>query len=306
MPLDPFVETMLQRIATSDAPPMVDGTPEMARQMYRAMQSSIPAPHVMGIENAVADGTAVRIYRPGMARSPCVVYFHGGGWVIGDLETHDGVCRQLALASGMTVIAVDYRLAPEHPFPTPLQDCYQALHWIAENSARLDIDPTRIAVAGDSAGGNLAAAVCLKLRDEGRLKPAFQLLIYPVTNADLDTGSYRANGVGKVLTRDGMAWFWHHYTGGDPAHRLDPLAAPLIAEDLAGLPPACVITAEYDPLRDEGRDYADRLAAAGVATHYQDFSGMVHGFFGMTDHLAGARDAMALASAQLQAALAED
>jgi acetyl esterase len=303
MPLDPVVAQMLKQMAESNAPATADSTPGQARARYMALQSRVPAPHVMSIENACADDVAIRIYRPSIAPKPCIVYFHGGGWVLGDLESHDGVCRQLALAADMTIIAVDYRLSPEHPFPAALDDCYNTVCWIAQNAARLDIDADRIAVAGDSAGGNLAAAVCLRSRQTNGPDIAFQLLIYPVTDSGMDTPSYTENAEGYLLSRTTMAWFWQQYTGNDDSHRLNALAAPLQADDLSDLPPACIITAEFDPLRDEGRAFAERLKAEGVSAHYEEFAGMIHSFFGMTDTLAAARDAMQLAADQLKTAL---
>ncbi len=299
MPLDPAVADMLQGFAEAEGPAMTDVPPSEAREMYRAMQSTLLRPDVYEVTDDSAGEIPVRIYRPTADLSPAIVYFHGGGWVIGDLETHDPVCRQLALATGYTVIAVDYRLAPEHPFPAPLDDCYDATCWVADNARSLNIDPGRIAVAGDSAGGNLAACVSLKARDMGSPAISFQLLIYPVIDSQMNTQSYEDNADGFLLTRDSMQWFWNHYTDEDSA--MDPLAAPANARNLEGLPPACIITAEFDPLRDEGEVFADRLVKHGVPTRLERFDGMIHGFFGMTDLLAGSRQAMSLAADELKA-----
>jgi acetyl esterase len=212
---------------------------------------------------------------------PLTVYFHGGGWVIGTLDTHDGTCRALANASHAAVLSIAYRLAPEHPYPVPLQDCYEALLWAADNAASLGVNADKLAVAGDSAGGNLAAAVALMVRDQGGPKLAHQLLIYPVTDADFDRPSYMANGGGEYyLSTEGMKWFWNHYVG-DVDPRSIGLAAILRQPNLGGLPSATVITAEYDPLRDEGDAYAVRLSEAGVPVDAACAPGMIHGFFSL-------------------------
>lgn len=300
MSLDPFFEELLKQAAASDAPAMVDVEPAIAREMYRVMQMGLPAPELADVSESTAGDVPVRIYRPTSETSPCIVYFHGGGWVIGDLDTHDGICRQLALATDMTVIAVDYRLAPEHPFPAPLDDCYQTVQWVADNAETLNIDADRIAVAGDSAGGNLSAAVCLRARDNNGPRISFQALIYPVTDTDLTTPSYRENEDGFMLTKAGMEWFLGHYLGKNLALAADPLVAPMKAENLQGLPPALVITAEYDPLRDEGEAYAGRLHQAGVAVDCRRYDGVIHGFFGMTDFVQSAVDAMDLVASQIR------
>jgi acetyl esterase len=302
MPLHPIVKEMLHQMAQADGPAMTEMSPDEARAMYRAANVAMPAPDGVEVEDSSAGDIPIRIYRtknkkPDDEPQPAVVFFHGGGWVLGDLETHDGPCRQLALAANCTVIAVDYRLAPEHPFPASIDDCYNATQWVADNAESLDIDPDRITVAGDSAGGNLSAGVCIKARDENGPSICFQLLIYPVTDASMGTGSYEENSDGYLLTRETMAWFWNHYIGDD--HAENPHASPIAASDLSGLPPACVITAEFDPLRDEGEAYGEALKQAGVSTKIVRFDGMIHTFFGMTDILDGSRQAMALASEQL-------
>ncbi len=307
MTLDPVVAAMLEEMSKAGGPQMTDMSPSDARAVYQVMQSTLPAPVVDNIEDRVVDtGQAkvpIRIYKAqGASVSPCIVFFHGGGWVIGDLTTHDPVCRQLHEATGYTVIAVDYRLAPEHRFPAAIDDCYAVTKWVALNADTLGIDAQRIAVAGDSAGGNLSASVCLKAKAGDSPAIAFQLLIYPVTDAAMDSDSYRQNGEGYLLSAATMQWFWQHYLG-DQASGKDPWASPLLAADLSKLPPACIITAEYDPLRDEGEAYGRRLREAGVKTHIQRFDGMIHGFFGMTNMLEGSRDALALAASQLKTAL---
>jgi acetyl esterase len=251
-------------------------TPQEMREAMPAFPVENPTP-VRSVEDREISGPggalAVRIFTPDVDRPVgVVVYFHGGGWVIGDLETTDETNRMLCARSGAVVVSVDYRLAPEAPFPQGLEDCYAATAWVAENLATSG----PIAVAGDSAGGNLAAAVCLLARERGGPDIAHQLLIYPVTDADFDRPSYVDNAEGYLLTRDMMRWFWMHYlpTGVEASN---PLAAPLHA-DLAGLPPATIVTAGYDPLRDEGMAFAEALRGAGVEVEHRDFEGMVHGF----------------------------
>ena len=301
MPLDPTLVEMLQQMAEAEGPPLNEMSPFEAREMFRAMQAVLPKPDVVSVEDASAGDIPVRIYKVSeQDEQPVVVFFHGGGWVIGDLDTHDGTCRQLAVAADCTVVSVDYRLAPEHPFPAPIDDCYEATRWVADNANFLGIDVNKLAVAGDSAGGNLSACVCMMAKDGGGPPIRLQLLIYPVTDARMNTESYEVNKEGYMLTRDGMEWFWQHYTGGN--HMDNPLASPMLATDLSGLPTACIITAEYDPLRDEGEAYGEALKAAGVSTEIVRYDGMIHGFFGMTDMLEGSRQAMDLASVQLNRA----
>jgi acetyl esterase len=246
----------------------------------------------------------VRIYTPeGSTPFPVLVFFHGGGFVLCDLDTHDGTCRSLAKGAGCVVVSVDYRLAPEHPFPAGPEDCYAALRWVAEHAGELGGDPSRIAVGGDSAGGNLTAAATLMARERGGPDLRFQLLVYPVTNCDFDTDSYRENAEGYFLTTSMMKWFWRQYLP-DPSQAELPLASPLRAPDLSGLPPAHVVTAGYDPLRDEGEAYAARLREAGVAVTARRHDGMFHGFFAMTGLLDAAREAMDEACEALRKALA--
>lgn len=301
MPLDPVVEGMLKQMAATGGPTLTEMSPPAAREMYRMMNQAFSKADMHSVRDDSAAGVPIRIYRPVDAPAlPCLVYFHGGGWVIGDLATHDNVCRNLAARTGCAVIATDYRLAPEHPFPAPLNDCYNTLEWVHANAAELGIDPDRIAVGGDSAGGNLSACVSLRARDENGPAIIHQLLIYPATDSALDTGSYTTNGEGYMLTKAGMEWFYNHYIGSHD--RFDPLIAPLRAKNLSGLPPATVITAEFDPLRDEGEAYGNKLKAAGVPVVIQRFDGMIHGFFGMTDLIDGARKANDLAAERLKAA----
>jgi acetyl esterase len=223
---------------------------------------------------------------------PALVYFHGGGFVFGNLDTHDAVCRALAKESGAVVISVDYRLSPEHKFPVAVDDSYAATVWVAANAEKLGIDARRIAVGGDSAGGNLATVVAMRCRDAGGPALAAQVLIYPVTDSSsLETGSHREFGEGYFLTSAGMEWFTGHYlTSAD--QKRHPEVSPLLAPNLSGLPPALVITAEFDPLRDEGEAYANRLKEAGVPVTISRYPGMIHGFVSMRGVLAGGRQAI--------------
>jgi acetyl esterase len=245
----------------------------------------------------------IRIYVPfGKGPFPVVMYFHGGGWVIGGIESSDGLCRMLANSSGCIVVSVDYRLAPEHRFPAAVDDAFAATLWAAENASSFGGDPSRIAVSGDSAGGNLAAVVAQNARDRGNPAIQFQLLIYPVTDGACNTPSYSENAEGYFLTRDGMQWFWNHYVP-NKADRSRPSASPLRASNFANLPPALVITAEYDPLRDEGERYAEQLRAAGTPVQLTRYSGMIHGFFTMSGLLDQGKTAMRQTAAALRTAL---
>ncbi len=247
----------------------------------------------------------VRVYRPaGSTKTeilPALVFYHGGGWVIGDLDTHDVACRQLSNGARCAVFSVEYRLAPEARFPAAVDDCIAATRYITAQAASLGIDPKRIAVGGDSAGGNLAAVVCIDARDAGQPLPCFQLLIYPATDQRSGHASHVRNAEGYLLTRKVMNYFRGHYL---PEERdwLDWRASPMLATSLAGLPPAYVLTAGYDPLVDEGRAYAERLAAEGVKTEYIDYPGMIHGFLLMGGVLDTANEAIAACSAALRTA----
>lgn len=287
MPLNPQIEALLQMMAQMPALDFATASPADIRAVFDNPIPLIAPPQVARVENLEIElegrNLDARLYIPEGAdeRPALTVYYHGGGWVIGTLDTHDGTCRALAQKSGNAVLSVAYRLAPEHRYPTAAEDCYDALVWAAANAERLGVDGSRLAVAGDSAGGNLAAAVAIMARD--RTGPALrhQLLIYPVTDNDFSLPSYAENGSGEYyLSTDGMRWFWGHYLGDTPAKNA-PLAAVMNVENLSGLAPATVIAAEYDPLRDEGMAYAERLASAGVAVDAAIAPGMVHGFFSM-------------------------
>lgn len=283
MPLDPEILPILELFEQLGMPDPASASPED----FRGSMAAIPVenPTAVGAvtdRNIVgADGDiAIRIYTPaGAGPWPLLMYFHGGGWVIGDLNSHDETCRQFCAAVEAVVVSVDYRLAPETKFPGPLEDCYSATHWATEHAAELNADAARLCVAGDSAGGNLAAAVCLLARERQAPAIRHQLLIYPVTDHACSTPSYRDNGEGYFLTAAMMRWFWGHYLA-DSGQARDPLASPLLA-DLTALPSATVITAEYDPLRDEGIAYAEALAAGGVPVAQRTYQGMIHGFVSM-------------------------
>jgi acetyl esterase len=310
MPLDPGLEVVLDQLAANPGPPLHEMSVAQARAFFEQMQTVLPRPEVKiaGVEDRSIPGPAgkipLRIYRPeGKAPFPALVYFHGGGWVIGSIETHDASCRDLANRIGGVVVSVDYRLAPEHRYPAAAEDCYAATKWVAEHAGELGIDARRIAVGGDSAGGNLAAVVALMARDLEGPALRFQLLIYPVTDADFSRASYRENAEGYLLETKAMDWFWGHYLP-EAGRRREPYAAPLRAKDLAGLPPAFVLTAEFDPLRDEGELYAKQLQQAGVAARLKRYDGAIHGFFAMGALAAVAREAVDDAAAALKAALA--
>ncbi len=274
-----------------------------ARAARIRMAEGLEAEPVASVEEVGIPGPGgelkVRIYRPEDQPLGILVYFHGGGWVVGNLDTHDASCRALANATPCVVVAVDYRLAPEHKFPAAVEDAYAATVWAFENRAGLLDRGSRVAVGGDSAGGNLAAVVALMARDQGYPKVAYQLLIYPVTDYNLDTESYRAYGEGYFLTRQKMAWYWELYLRGeaDGAH---PYASVLRAPDVSGVAPALVITAEYDVLRDEGEAYARRLWDAGVTAMSLRYGGMIHGFFSLARTRTARRHAVAASAAGLR------
>jgi acetyl esterase len=283
VPLDPDVAAMLEALAELDAPALSDGTVADARANYDAAPKPDPEP-VERVEDITIDGTGTgagtvraRVYVDSVEDGrPVVVFFHGGGWVLSSVDGHDALARRLAIRSGAMVVSVEYRLAPEHPFPAPHDDCWTATAWLAEHAARLGGDPDRIAVCGDSAGGNLAAGVALRARDTG-LGLALQALVYPCIDDRQDAyPSMRDNGDGLFLTAADMRWFWDHFVPAE--HRGDPRAVPARADDLTGLAPAFVQTAEFDPLRDEGERHADRLRAAGVPVELIRYPGVVHGF----------------------------
>ena len=284
MPLTAEARAVLELRA--GAPPLHTLSVEEARAASAAgrAQPETPEP-VARVEDLRIPGAGgeipVRLYSPRPdAQLPVVVYYHGGGWVLGDLDSHDPLCRALANRADAVVVSVDYRLAPEHKYPAAAEDAYAAALWLSEQGAEWGADGARIAVCGDSAGGNLAAVAALMARDRGGPSLRGQVLIYPVTNLDFGTETYRVNGDGSMgLSEDGMRWFWRCYAR-TPAEGFEPYASPLRADTLVGLPPALVITAEYDALRDEGEAYAARLEQAGVAAELTRYDGVIHGFVG--------------------------
>jgi acetyl esterase len=307
MPLHVQAQTFLDELAAAGGPPLHELPVDAARQVIEQLFGGTDAPEPVGaVEDRMIQGAAgeirARIYTPeGQGPFPVLVYFHGGGWVIGSLDAYDPTCRALTKAAGCTVVSVDYRLAPEHKFPAAPEDCYAAARWVAANTAAINAIPGRVAIGGDSAGGNLAAVVAQMARDRGGPDFAFQLLIYPVTDFRFDTSSYAANADGYLLTRDAMVWFWNHYLP-SAADGSSPLASPLRAASLDRLPPAFVITAEFDPLRDEGEAYALRLQEAGVPVTLQRYDGMIHGFFSLGSVFDRGREAVAAAGTSLRAA----
>lgn len=279
-------------------------TPEELREGMAA--SRVPSPvELPSVEDRTVPGPGgdipVRVYRPVLDTVlPVTVFFHGGGWVVGDLESHDHLCRVIADKAGCVVVAVDYRLAPEAPFPAAVEDAIAATEWVVDNATALGVDVDRVAVAGDSAGGNLAAVVAVHARDSDRVELVQQVLVYPVTDGTCDRPSMTDNAEGYFLTRDGMEWFHGHYAG-DAVDLRDPRYSPIFA-DLAGTAPAVVVTAEYDPLRDQGRAYAEALTEAGVEVEYHEFEGMFHGFFSMDAAIDTAGDAQQRVAAALRQA----
>ncbi len=312
MAIDPHVQKVLDDLAQLDSPELEQVSPPEARELFNAgavLFSGPGHPDVTTADTTVPGPAApipVRVYTPpgGSGPRPLVVYFHGGGWVIGDLATHDAVCRDLAADADAVVVSVDYRLAPEHPVPAAVDDCFAALEWAHEHAAEIGGDASRLAVAGDSAGGNLAAVVAMlaQHRDGPRLR--FQLLVYPGVGVSEDQDSVRDNAEGYLLTRRDIEWFTAHYAGGadvldDP--RFDPITG-----DLAGVAPAHIMTAEFDPLRDGGAAYAARLEEFGVSVTLQCYEGMVHGCFGMQAVVPASREMIRDAAQALRDALVVD
>jgi len=313
MELDPGAQRVLDLIREAGRPPYETLPPSEARALYRKGRVLLqpeppPVALVRDLTAPAPHGTIpLRLYRgAGTAPEralPALVFFHGGGWVIGDLDTHDGVCRQLANVAGCAVVAVDYRLAPEHKFPAAVEDCIGATDWIAANAGALGIDPTRLAVGGDSAGGNLAAVVSLTARDRGGPSLRFQLLIYPAVDMAMDHESHRRFIADLPLTHTTAVWFRDLYLR-SAADRPDWRASPLRAPDLRALPPAYVVTVGFDPLCAEGEDYADRLRAAGVPVTYRHLPGQIHGFITMGKLIPAAGGALDEAGAALALAFA--
>lgn len=284
MPVDSEVQAYLDTIAALNLPPHYEVGPVQARENAK-LRPRQPGPEVASVENVTVPGpdgeVPVRIYRPdGDGPFPVLVWIHGGGMVVGTLETVDAACRRLCLGAESVVVSVDYRLAPEHPFPAALHDCFAATTWAAANAASIRGDASRLAVGGESAGGNLAAAVSLMARDRGGPSIVHQSIINPMLGLDFDTESYLRNAEGYFLTRRTMIWYWEQYLS-KPEDRENPYAVPLCAEDLSGLPPALLMAGEFDPLLTETEQYAERLQAAGVPATFSYYAGASHNFYSM-------------------------
>ena len=304
MALHPQARALLQQAADSGLPPLNELDPPAAREQAAAMNEFVgdgpELPRVEELSIPTSSGSVGgRRYDPGDPAGT-VLWFHGGGWVIGDLESHDAMCRLLALESGCEVIAVHYRRAPEHPFPAPLEDCWDALRWASDHAGRRPL-----VVGGDSAGGNLAAVCALRARDRGGPALTLQVLVYPVTDCDLSTSSYGQYGAGAetYLTTDEMTWFWDQYIP-DEDRRSDPEASPVRAEEHSGLAAALVVTAEHDPLRDDGLAYAHVLRDAGVPVSHHHYDDMIHSFFALVNLLERGNQAVRQAGREIAAAVA--
>lgn len=305
--LDPQIADVIDEIQRESVPDWHAMSVDSARRIENEVFTTDERTSVDLVRDLAIPGPdgeiPIRCYRPD-AEEPrgVLVYYHGGGWVLGTLDSIDGVCRELADRAGCVVVSVDYRLAPEHPFPAAADDAYAALEWVAEHAASIGGDPEQIGVAGTSAGGNLAAVTALRARENGGPSLAHQLLLYPITDYAFDTDSYEENAEGYLLTRNDMQWFWDHYLR-SPVDGYNPFASPLRARDLSGLPSATVVTCGFDPLRDEGVAYADRLAEAGVDVDHDHYPGVTHGFLSLTNEVDRAEEAMAGAAAAVRSRL---
>ncbi|WP_017815075.1 alpha/beta hydrolase [Paenibacillus shenyangensis] len=305
MPLDPQVKDFLNMYNQYQMPALDSIDPKMIRAMEQnsALQQIASQTDIYRVEDRTIPledrQIPVRLYTPTDAEvHPALVFYHGGGWVLGSLDSHDELCRKLAREAECVVISVDYRLAPEHPFPAAVWDAYDSLHYIAEHAGEYGIDAEQIAVGGDSAGGNLATVACIIARDKSGPSVCYQLLFYPSTGNGTDTRSYRENSQGYLLTADMMNWFRKCYFE-QPDDENHPYASPVLSSDLNGLPPAMIITAEYDPLRDSGAEYARRLQEEGVEVEYLCYDGMIHGFVTMSQ-LDRTQEAIRQAAARLR------
>jgi acetyl esterase len=312
VPLDPHATRFLNMAAAAGVRELTKLTPQEMRHTFQQLSQTVEGRRIPtgGIVNGELPGPGGPLpYRmfmpvePVPEPAPGLVFFHGGGWVFGDLDTHDAMCRSLAHACGCRVIAIGYRLAPEHTFPAAVEDSYAATVWVAQHAHALGLDRRRIAVGGDSAGGNLAAVVCQRAKDIGDLELALQVLFCPVLDLSRETPSRRAYARGYFLDRATIHWTLQHYLANGVGPE-DPRISPLRAADLRGLPPTHIHTAEFDPLRDEGKDYADRLMRAGVAVRYTCHDGMIHNFYGMAGVIPYGRTAMTAAGAAIRQALA--
>ncbi|MGA9795293.1 MAG: alpha/beta hydrolase [Rhizomicrobium sp.] len=312
MPLDPMVKGFLDQMAAVPGPKMWELDPAVAREMFNAMMQMVgPKDVPIGkVQNLTMPGPGgeirLRNYTPVGAKSeplPTLVFYHGGGFVIGNLDTHDGLCRMLANDAGVRVIAVDYRLSPESKYPGAVDDAIAAVTWIEAHAADLGVDANRVAVGGDSAGGALAAVVCEQAKLKGAPTIAFQLLLFPVTQVNAKTGSMHKNAEGYFLELATLEWFYDHYGANADVDKSDPRISPLRAKDFSGLPPAYIVTAEFDPLHDDGVHYAEKLRAAGVSVTHVDYPGLVHDFIYLQAIIPQAPEAMKAAAAALKGAL---
>ena len=306
MTLDPQVKLVLEQLAAAGAPPLETLSPEQARKAFTLPRSEVES--VGKVANRTIPGPAmdipVRVYYPKESQTtyPALVYYHGGGWVVGNIESHDDVCRALTNLANCVTISVDYRLAPEHKFPAAVEDSYAAVQYIYDHAEDFQIDRSRIAVGGDSAGGNLAAVVSNLAKDRNAPSICFQLLIYPSTNVGgKPTVSMLENAEGYFLTKGTMEWFRKCYLNNEE-DKLNPLLSPILYEDFSGLPPALVITAEYDPLRDEGEDYAKKLVEAGIEVETVRYNGAIHGFVSMSAVIDLGKEALEKSGSALKAA----
>lgn len=314
---DAQMKAVLDELAAFNAPPLEKQSPMNARNNPTLADAvmGVLAKRGKGAVEMVGDVShqlipgpggdlLARIYKPkGNGPFPTLVYFHGGGWVIATLDTYDSSCRALTNAANCIIVSVAYRQAPEHKFPAAAEDAYTATQWVMSNAAQLNGDPRRVAVGGESAGGNLAAVTCLMARDRGGKMPVHQMLIYPITNYAFDTPSYQENANAKPLNKAIMRWFWGHYLKNE-SDDSNPYASPLRAESLRGLPPATVLTAEIDPLRSEGQAYAQRLREAGSPVRANNYNGVPHEFFGAGAVVNKAKQAVSIAAAELRSGFA--
>jgi acetyl esterase len=323
MSLDPQMQAVLDQLSKFGAPPIEQSSPETARNLptlknaveemvaenalARSLTLLKPNPEPVGKISHIlipsdAGDIVARVFTPtGDGPFPVLVYFHGGGWVIANLDVYESSCRALCNAADCIVVSVAYRQAPEHKYPAAVDDAYAALKWIMANTHQLNGDPSRVAVGGESAGGNLATVACLKIQDAREQMPVAQLLVYPVTDSSMNTPSYQENANAKPLNAAMMPWFWHHYLEHESQGR-EPYASPMQATDLSGLPPATVLTAEFDPLRDEGEAYARRLLNAGVPVFAKRYDGVTHEFFGLAGVVPTAKKAVEDAATALKEA----
>lgn len=310
--MDAQMKKIIKNFKASGSPPLGSLPPEQEREAFIATNktSGKKLEPVHKIVNRTIQGPGGNIpirvytYSQDMERQPAIVFFHGGGFVTGNLETHDYICRTITNKAECVVVSVDYRLAPEHPFPAAVEDCYAATQWISQHATELNIDPSRIAVGGDSSGGNLATVVSYQAKQKGSPKLICQMLLYPLTQFSIDTVSRRENGKGYVLTRDALKYYRNHYLA-TLKEAENPFASPLLIEEVSSLPPAIIVTAEYDPLRDEGEAYGNRLKEAGVPVTLTRYNGVIHGFIAMAAFLKQGKNALEETTDLLRSAFGE-